>query len=148
VLLNLVAHDTLLAGGLVNFQEEAGLLIVVVLLDQPVPGKSVGDEVRKVGLLQARCLLVDAVEASDERIVADAHMRGFCSETVGLRQTVISRPSAGDSFWATTYLSSLVFRGLEQCQRVVSVHWGRESRGVLGGHSCGNNGALLRGRSD
>jgi hypothetical protein len=33
VLLDLVAHDALLASGLINFKEEAGLLIVVVFLN-------------------------------------------------------------------------------------------------------------------
>jgi hypothetical protein len=51
VLLNLVAHDALLAGGLVKLEEEACLLITVMFFNQPVPGERVGDEVREVRLL-------------------------------------------------------------------------------------------------
>jgi hypothetical protein len=48
MLLNLMAHNAMLASGLVNLEEEARLLIVVVLLDQSVPGERIGDEVRVV----------------------------------------------------------------------------------------------------
>jgi hypothetical protein len=51
VLLNLVAHDALLAGGLVNKYEKAPLLIAMMFFNQPVPGERVGDEVREVRLL-------------------------------------------------------------------------------------------------
>ena len=45
VLLDLVAHDALLAGGLIDGQEEARFLVVVVFLYQPMPSESVRDKV-------------------------------------------------------------------------------------------------------
>lgn len=101
VLLHLVAHDALLAGGLINFQEEAGLLIVVVFLDQPVPGESVGNKIWAIRPLQAGRLLVDAVETTDERIMADAHVRSFHSEAIGL---------IANSQWVMTERSGAVGR--------------------------------------
>jgi hypothetical protein len=84
VLLNLLAHNALLASGFVDFEEEAGLLIAMMLLYQSVPSEGVNNKVREVRFFQPRGLLVYAVETSDKRIVTDAHVRCFHGEAISL----------------------------------------------------------------
>ena len=84
VLLDLMAHDALLAGCLVNLEEETGFFIVVVFFYQAVPGESVGDEIWDVFVLDSRCLLVYAVKAPNEGVVADAHVGSFLGKLIGL----------------------------------------------------------------
>jgi hypothetical protein len=56
----------------------------VVFFYQAVPGESVGDEIWDVFVLDSRCLLVYAVEAANEGVVADAHVGSFLGELIGL----------------------------------------------------------------
>ena len=74
MLSNSTPHQTRLPGSLVKVREELGLLVVVVLLDAVVPGDAVVDKVLLVrgaaGVLHARGLLIDAVEAPDKGVVA------------------------------------------------------------------------------
>ena len=84
MLLYLLAHDALLAGCLVDFEKQSSLLIPMVLLNQSMPGEGVSNKIRIIRLFQARCLLVDAVEAPDEGVMTDAHVRCLHREAVGL----------------------------------------------------------------
>ena len=71
--------------------EELGLLVVVVLRDAVVPGEAVADEVVLVAGPDAGSLLVDAVQAADEGVVAQGHVGGFEREWIGLFVLLISR---------------------------------------------------------
>ena len=69
-----VAHEASLAGRFVHSREQLGLLIVVVLLNTAVPGQAIGYKVSFVRGGDSRSLLIDAVESSNERVVAQGHM--------------------------------------------------------------------------
>lgn len=91
VLLHGICHQTSRAGRLVDVGKQVRLLIVVVGLDAFDPRLAVADEVRLVrGLLEARGLLVDAVEAADECVVAESHVGSLDGERVFLQDGPVS----------------------------------------------------------
>lgn len=69
MLLDLPIHDTLLPRRLLDSREEVDLLEMMVRFNEAVPSQTVPDEVLVVALSKPGCLLVDAVVASDQRVV-------------------------------------------------------------------------------
>lgn len=91
-------HEPCLAGSLVEVGEELCLLVVVVLMDAVVPGYAVACEVQLVRIWHAWGLLVDAVEATDEGVMTQGHVRGLNRERVCLKdfiRTISRRQSQG-----------------------------------------------------
>lgn len=78
------AHKPGLASGLVDVGKEFCLLVVVMLMHAVVPGYAVACEVHFVRIGNTWGLLVDTVEAADEGVVAQCHVRGLNSERIGL----------------------------------------------------------------
>lgn len=84
VFLDRGSHKICPASRFVDTGKQFDLLVAVVRIDAVVPGDAV---VHKVGLVcgrQAWSLLVDAVEASDEGVVAYRHFRCLEGESVCL----------------------------------------------------------------
>lgn len=59
-------------------------LVMVMLFDTLMPCKAVANEVFILEDRSQRRLLVNAIEASNERIVTEGHLRFFSSETICL----------------------------------------------------------------
>ena len=70
MLFNFAVHDTFLAHGVLDGREEESFLVAMVFLDTVMPCQTIADEIFRVGWLDTWSLLVDAVEASDEGIMA------------------------------------------------------------------------------
>lgn len=82
MLLDGAVHDAFFARSLVDGGEEGGLLIVVMLRNTCLPGETITNKVIAVGRLDAWSLLVDAVEATDEGIMAQGHVGCLDGERV------------------------------------------------------------------
>lgn len=85
-------HEPCLAGSLVEVGEELCLLVVVVLMDAVMPGYAVACEIRLVCVRHPWGLLVDTVEATDEGIMTQGHVRGLNRERVCLKDFVRTIP--------------------------------------------------------
>lgn len=112
------SHESYLAGSLVEVGEELCLLVMVMLMDAVVPGYAVACEVQLVRVRHAWGLLIDAVEATDEGVMTQGHVRGLNRERVGLKDFVrtISRRQV-----KTAYLARLKLRSGYHRQRRVHV---------------------------
>ena len=82
MLLNGILHHAVQANSLVNGREKLCFFIMVMLCDTVMPGQAIAHEVETVGWLYSWSLLIDTVEATDEGIVAQSHVRGFNGERV------------------------------------------------------------------
>lgn len=76
VLLVRLGPDALLFQHLLDFREELGFLVVMVAFHESEPCKAVAHEVGLVGFLDVRRLQVDSVEAAENGIVEEGHVRG------------------------------------------------------------------------
>ena len=82
MLLNSTIHHARLAHCFVDSGEELGFLVVMMLRNTTVSSEAITNEIRFVGRLQAWSLLVDTVEATNERVVAHGHMGSLDGENI------------------------------------------------------------------
>lgn len=99
-------HQPLFLRSLYKCREQFGLFVMMMLCNTVNPSDTVADKVRLVSCgLYARHLLVDAVEAAYESIVAQGHVGGLYSEGICLH---VVRRTLRDL--ETTYAAGQVFR--------------------------------------
>ena len=118
MLFNCIIHHAGLANSLVNGREKLGFLVMVMFCDTVVPGQAITHKIESVGWLYSWSLLVDAVEATDEGIVAQSHVGGFNGERVRL---VIFLRAADRVGFEKTYIPRLKLRCVHHGQRRVGV---------------------------
>lgn len=94
-------HQALFVRRLVDGGEELVLLVMMMLRDAVMPSYTVADKLLLVGRLDARSLLIDAIEASDEGVVAQGHVGGFDGKWVCLIKAYQKLHTA---MWARTGL--------------------------------------------
>lgn len=81
-------HQPILPRGLVKSGEQLSFFIVVMLSNAVTPCDAIADKICLVSRLDARSLLVDAVEAADEGVMAQSHVRRFNSKWICLVKLV------------------------------------------------------------
>ena len=83
-------HHAFLTGGLLDGGKELGFFVVMVFRNAVMPSEAIADEIAAIARPDPWSLLIDAVEAANEGIVAQDHVRSFNGKRVRLVRSLRS----------------------------------------------------------
>jgi hypothetical protein len=114
MLLHLSRHDVLLTHSFANGGKKVRFLVIMVLLDAPVPREAVSNERLVIRRGDPRSVLVYSIKSTDESVMAQNHMGCFLREGISLKGGLktlqqLIKGSAHD-------LACTVLRSLQQSQ--------------------------------